>query len=95
MARLSKMVEKLHAEWAALPVETRNEILRNVRMAHNAMFSVIKLLPESLIETTIGLAKAAAQASIMPFGPGVEGVIVEIAGAIPELSPYVRQLMGD
>lgn len=95
MARLAKMIEKLHVEWQAMPVENRNEILANIRTAHGAMFRVIKLLPTSMTETLLNVAKAAAQASIMPFGDGIEGVIVEVAGAIPELSPYVRQLMGD
>jgi len=95
MARLSKMVDKLNVEWQNIPVETRDEILHNIRTAHKAMFTVAKLLPSSMTETCLNLAKAAAQASIMPFGPGVEGVIVEILGAIPELSPYIRQLLTD
>ena len=95
MARLPKMVDKLRAEWQALPVEKRDEILHHIRNVHTSAIAVAKLVPQSMADSLISLAKAAAQASIMPFGPGVEGVLIEVLGAIPEFSPYVRKLLTD
>lgn len=95
MARLSKMVDNVSILWRALPVESRNEILTNVQTAHRAMKRVADLIPADLQNAVLDLVKAGAQAALMPFGPGLEGVIVDVCGAIPELSAYVRQLLGD
>ncbi len=95
MAKLSKTIEKVRAGWMAIPTAKRDEILRSVSTAHTAMRNATRLLPMGLIDDLVQLAKDASQAALMPFGPGLEGVLVDIAGAIPELSAYVRQMMGD
>ena len=95
MARLSKTIEKVRTGWLAISVENRNEILRCVKQASDSMRKATQLVPMTLVGDLIQLAKDASQAALMPFGPGLEGVLVDVADAIPELSAYVRQLMGD
>ncbi len=95
MAKLHKTIEKVTKDWRAMPVETRDKILSNVKAMHDSAKNIYNLSTKCFLDGIVQLMKDGAVAAINPMGPGVEGVVIEVAGAIPELSAYLRQLMGD
>jgi hypothetical protein len=90
---LKKEVQKLHEEWTKTDTLLKDEILRCVKTVHTAVAEVAGLVPKSLLDQA-----AKTMMSMMPkllMGTSIEDVLIEAASAIPELSPYVRQLLGD
>jgi hypothetical protein len=95
MAKIHKSIEKVSQCWQEMPVETRNKILARVKTVHTAAKELGDLCSKCFLESLTQLVKDGAVAAINPMGPGVEGVVIEVCGAIPELSAYFRQLMRD
>lgn len=93
MASLRKTVEKLATEWRNTDPLLRDEMLRCFKGLHTSARDLINAAPKTLIEAAQGVAMSAFPKILL--GASIEDIAIEAASAIPELSPYVRQLLGD
>lgn len=92
-SKLTKAVEKLRKEWEGTDSLLRDEILRCGTVMVRAAKEAGNAISLPLIDAAKDVLTAAVPKLLL--GTSVEDLLIEAASAIPELSPYVRQLLGD
>jgi hypothetical protein len=93
MASFKKCAENLGREWNGLDPILRDEVLRCFKVVHLAVKDASHAIPKSLVDAAQKLIMAAIPSMVM--GAPMEELVIQAAKEIPELSPYVRQILGD
>jgi hypothetical protein len=75
-----------------MPTGQRDRIICYAKEFHELVKETLLILPPELIKAVQDTFLASIPALLL--GANVEDLILEAASAVPELSPYIRTMMG-